>query len=191
MVLEVVEQNEFKKSISAGMSISLGTFAYLIVLQKTNNMFVSAIMFYMGLCIILSHQLSLFTGQILSLKVKDYTKQYYTNSNISNKEYILTLTKTWIGNLIGSVITTVLLFQILHPNVRQLVINKISLSPLQMIIGGFFCNVCVCLAVDNYKTNKNYLVSGFFIICFIMCGFNHIVADFSHYTLAMCQGNNC
>jgi formate/nitrite transporter FocA (FNT family) len=57
-----------------------------------------------------------------------------------------------------------------------------------MIIGGIFCNILVCLAVDNYKMYTNHLVSGFLILCFILCGFNHIVADFSYYTIAICSG---
>jgi formate/nitrite transporter FocA (FNT family) len=110
--------SNYKNSIMAGMSISLGTFAYLITLQKTNNIFISATMFYIGLCIILSCQLSLFTGQVLSLKVNGYTEQSYRLSYISNKEYIKTLFNTWISNLIGSIITAILLVQILHPRCR-------------------------------------------------------------------------
>jgi nitrite transporter NirC len=179
---------QYKQSLLAGMSISVGAFAYLITLQKTNNPFISAMMFYTGLCIILSCQLHLFTGQVLSLKVDGYTEQSYRQSYISNKAYITTLVKTWIGNLIGSIITSILLLQVLHPNVEQIVTNKLSLNPIQMIIGGIFCNILVCLAVDNYKMYSNHIVSGFLILCFVLCGFNHIVADFSYYAIAIYNG---
>ena len=36
------------KSIFAGVSISLGAFAYLITLQKTNNIFLSSLVPVMG-----------------------------------------------------------------------------------------------------------------------------------------------
>ena len=59
--------------------------------------------------------------------------KYFSKSSISTKDYIKTLSKTWIGNLIGSVITTILLFQVLHPNVEQIVNTKLSLNPIRLI----------------------------------------------------------
>jgi len=179
---------KYKNSIMAGVSISLGTFAYLITLQKTNNPFIASIMFYLGLSLVMIFGFDLFTGQVLSLKIDTYTQQYFSKSNISIKDYIKTLIKTWIGNLIGSVITTVALFQVLHPNVEQIVNTKLSLNPIQLIIGGIACNFLVCCAVANYKTYSNHLISGFFICAFIICGFNHSIADMTYYTLGFCGG---
>jgi nitrite transporter NirC len=182
--------NKYKNSIVAGMCISLGTFAYLVTLQKTNNPFLSSIMFYIGLSLILLFRFELFTGQVLSLKVYMYTEEHFRLNDISIKEYIITLTRTWIGNLIGSVITTIALFQILHPDVSNIVNTKLSLNPIQMLVGGVFCNLLVTCAVANYKMYQNHLISGFFILCFVICGFNHIVADFSYYTLGFFEGIN-
>lgn len=182
--------SRYKNSIMAGASISLGTFSYLITLQKTNNIFVSSLMFYTGLSLVLALGFELFTGQVLTLKIDTYTSQYFTKSSISAKDYIIMLAKTWLGNLIGSVITTVLLFQILHPNVEQIVNTKLSLNPIQLIIGGIACNFLVCCAVANYKIYKTHLISGLFITVFVMCGFLHIVADMTYFTLAICSGMN-
>lgn len=182
--------NKYKNSIVAGMCISLGAFAYLVTLQKTNNSFLGSLMFYVGLSLILLFRFELFTGQVLSLKVDIYTEEHFRPSDISIKQYIKTLTRTWIGNLIGSIITTVALFQILHPDVSSIVNTKLSLNPIQMMVGGLFCNLLVTCAVANYKMYQNHLISGFFILCFVICGFNHIVADFSYYTLGFCEGVN-
>ena len=181
---------QYKNSIMAGMSISLGAFAYLITLQKTNNPFIASMMFYTGLSLVLIFGFDLFTGQVLGLKTNTYTQQYFSSSRISTKEYIKTLSKTWIGNLIGSVITTILLFQVLHPNVEQMINTKLSLNPIQLLVGGIACNFLVCCAVANYKMYQNHLISGFFITVFVICGFLHCIADMTYFTLAICSGMN-
>jgi nitrite transporter NirC len=182
--------NEFKKSIYGGIAISAGTFAYLITLSKTNNVFLSAMTFYLGLCIILTYGYNLYTGKVLTLKVTNFTMNYFQTNNISNKEYIIKLVQVWLGNLIGSIITTILLFQILHPDVSTIVNNKLSLTPVQMLISSIMCNIMVCLAVSSYQMYKNHLLSGFFITLFILLGFSHSIADMSYFTLGICEGVN-
>lgn len=182
--------NEFKKSICGGIAISIGIFAYLITLNKTNNIFLSAITFYTGLCIILTYGFNLYTGKVLTLKVANFTMNYFQTNNISNKEYIIKLVQVWIGNLIGSVITTILLFQILHPDVATIVNNKLSLNPIQLLISSIMCNIMVCLAVSSYQIYQNHLLSGFFITLFILLGFSHSIADMSYFTLGICEGVN-
>jgi formate/nitrite transporter FocA (FNT family) len=182
--------NELKKSICGGIAISLGTFSYLTTLSKTNNVFLSAITFYLGLCIIMVYGYNLYTGKVITLKVDTFTMDYFQKSNISNREYIVTLIKVWIGNLIGSIITTIALFQILHPDVTTIVNNKLALNPIQMLISSILCNIMVCLAVSSYKMYQNHLLSGFFITLFILCGFSHSIADMTYFTLGICEGVN-
>jgi formate/nitrite transporter FocA (FNT family) len=170
--------NEIKKSILGGAFISLGAFAYLITLQKTNNIFLASICFYLGLSLIMITKQNLFTGQV------------FTKSNLPIREYIDTLLKTWYLNFIGSVITTILLIQILHPDVSQLVDNKLSLNPIQTIISAIFCNCLVCGAVYSYNNTKNHLISGFFIVCFVILGFEHSIADMTYTAIAKIQGLN-
>lgn len=182
--------SEFKKSVCGGIAISLGTFCYLTTLNKTNNIFLSAMTFYLGLCIILTYGYNLYTGKVITLKVDMFTINYFQESNISNKEYIFELIKVWIGNLIGSIITTIVLFQILHPDVTTIVNNKLALNPIQMLISSILCNIMVCLAVSSYKMYQNHLFSGFFITLFILCGFSHSIADMTYFTLGICEGVN-
>jgi len=181
---------KYKHSIMAGVSISLGTFTYLTTLQKTNNPFIASMTFYVGLSLVMIFGFDLFTGKVLSLKVDTYTLKYFSKSRISTKDYIKTLSKTWLGNLAGSIITTVALFQVLHPNVEQIINTKLSLNPIQIIVGGIACNFLVCCAVANYKMYQNHLISGFFITIFVICGFLHCIADMTYFTLAICSGMN-
>jgi formate/nitrite transporter FocA (FNT family) len=182
--------NEFKKSICGGIAISLGTFSYLTTLNKTNNAFLGAITFYLGLCIILTYGYDLYTGKVITLKVETFTMNFFQKSDISNKYYIKTLIKVWLGNLIGSIVTTIALFQILHPDVTTIVTNKLALNPIQMLISSTLCNIMVCLAVSSYKMYQNHLLSGFFVTLFIVFGFSHSIADMTYFTLGICEGVN-
>lgn len=170
--------DEMTKGIFGGAFISLGAFAYLTVLQKTNNIFLASMCFYLGLSLIMITKQNLFTGQVL------------TKANLSIRKYIDTLIKTWIFNFIGSVITTILLNQILHPDITQLVTNKLSLTPMQIIISAIFCNLLVCGAVYNYNESKNHLMSWFYIFAFIIMSFEHCVANMTYMMLGQLQGAN-
>ena len=168
--------NNFTNSILGGSSISLGCFCYLITLSKTNNVFLAAITFYLGLLLIILFNTNLFTGKI------------YSNSHMPIKDYVRSLSITWIGNLIGGVITTVCLYQIIKPDVTNLIAQKLSLNPLQMVISGIACNILVCSSIAAFKKEKNYLISGFLIICFVLMSTEHIVANFTYYTIGICSG---
>jgi formate/nitrite transporter FocA (FNT family) len=165
--------NEIKKSIYGGSMISLGAFAYLIVLQKTNNIFLASMCFYLGLSLIMLTKQNLFTGQI------------FTRSHLPIREYIDTLINTWLFNFIGSIITTILLSQIFHPDITQLINNKLSLTLIQIIISAIFCNALVCIAVANYNKTNNHLMSWFYIFIFVIMGFEHCVADMTYIVLGL------
>lgn len=158
--------------------ISLGSFCYLTTLSKTQNPFLASITFFLGLSLIMITKQSLFTGMVL-------TKAY-----LPLKEYIKTLSITWIFNFIGSIITTVLLNQILHPDITQLINNKLSLNPIQIIISGVFCNALVCSAVATYNGTKNFIMSGFYITCFVLMSLEHSIANMTYMTLGFIQGVN-
>ncbi|MBU5488876.1 formate/nitrite transporter family protein [Clostridium sp. MSJ-8] len=166
----------FTNSILGGASISLGCFCYLITLSKTNNAFLAAITFYLGLLLIMLFNTNLFTGKV------------YSNSSMALKDYASSLAITWVGNLVGGIVTSVCLYQIIKPDVANLVSQKLSLNPLQMIISGIACNILVCASVAAFKKERNYLISGFLILCFVLMSTEHIVANFTYYTIGICSG---
>lgn len=166
------------KSIFGGVFISIGTFAYLITLQKTGNVFLASITFYLGLSLIILLCQNLFTGQVLSKATE------------SIDDYIGMLFTTWIFNFVGAIITTLLLSQILHPDVTQIVTTKLSQSYPQIIISGIFCNMLVCSAVASFFAYENHFLSCFFVTCFVLLGFEHSIADMTYFTLAYINGIN-
>lgn len=168
--------NNVLKSILGGMCIGLGCFAYLITLQKTNNPVIASATFYVGLSLILFNKYKLFTGEI------------YTKANLSLKEYIKTLTFTWTGNLIGSIIIVILLNQITTVDVTTLINHKLSLNPVQIIISGLFCNLLVCSSVKNYIKTKNHIISWFWITTFVVLGLEHSIANMTYITIGFFNG---
>lgn len=57
-----------------------------------------------------------------------------------------------------------------------------------MLISGIFCNVLVCCAVANYQDSKNHFISGFFIMCFVLLGLEHSIANMSYGTIGLLSG---
>lgn len=168
--------NDIKKSIIGGGMISLGAFCYLITLQKTQNIFLASATFFLGLSLILITKQNLFTGQVL------------TKAHLPLQEYIVTLSSTWVFNFLGAIITTILLNQILHPDITQLIANKLSLNPIQLIISGLFCNLLVTSAVACHNGGRSHLISAFYIFAFVIMGFEHCVANMTYIILAKLQG---
>lgn len=167
------------KGFIGGMFISLGAFAYLITLQKTNNPFLASMTFYLGLSLVMLFQEDLFTGQVLTEAHLDFFSGY-----------VPTLVRTWMCNFVGSIVTTILLNQILHPDITQLVANKLASNYMSVIISGMFCNILVCCAVATYRGTFNHIMSWFFITCFVLLGLEHSIADMTYYTLAYINGIN-
>lgn len=167
--------NKFYKSIIAGASISLGVFIFLFTMVKTGNRLLASCTFYIGLALIFTLKTNLFTGKILSEPVG--SNLYYTNLSIY-----------WIGNLLGSIITTILLCQLFKFNVMDIIITKMNLSVVKTFISAMFCNVLVCSAVLNYNKTQNHFISWLFITLFVFCGFEHIVANFTYYTISIMNG---
>lgn len=162
------------KSIVGGMSISIGAYAYLIVLNRSGNQLLAACVFYIGLALILTLGTNLFTGRVFT--------------DVGTDSYFKNLSIYWIGNLIGSIITVLLLNQIYPLDVTKLITNKMNMDMLQMFISSIFCNILVCSAVKSYRDTKNHLYSWFFITIFVIFGFEHIVANFTYYTIATLNG---
>ena len=66
--------------------------------------------------------------------------------------------------------------------------KKLSGSPFSTILLGLFCNICIYIAVDGYKNNPHeigkYLALLFGVTVFILCGFEHCVANMFYFSMA-------
>lgn len=157
----------------AGIMISFGGGVFLACESKI----VGALLFSLGLTVILLNGLLLFTGKTAYL--------------LENKpSYILLLAQIWIGNIIGCALMG-LLVQLSKPALAETASSlceaKLAQSPWQTLILGALCGVLVYLAVDFFKSDSDtkafpkYLMVFTCVPAFILCGFEHSVADMFYF----------
>ncbi len=165
----------FLSSILAGMAIAIGGIANLTLENKVAG----AIFFTAGLFTVCVFGFHLFTGKVC-----------YVFENKAG--YIIDLIVIWLGNLAGAVITGFLILQTRISGINEKAItmaaNKLSQSPLSVFILGIFCNIMIYIAVEGYRSCKHeigkYLAIFFGVTVFVLCGFEHCVANMFYLTMA-------
>ena len=165
----------FLSSILAGMAIAIGGIANLTLENKVAG----AIFFTAGLFTVCVFGFHLFTGKVC-----------YVFENKAG--YIIDLIVIWLGNLAGAVITGFLILQTRISGINEKAItmaaSKLSQSPLSVFILGIFCNIMIYIAVEGYRSCKHeigkYLAIFFGVTVFVLCGFEHCVANMFYLTMA-------
>lgn len=175
------------KAILAGFAISFGGMLFLKVSIATSSTVLAAFLFSFGLILICNFDFYLYTGKICYLFDKKEEKYF---SRIVNLIIIL------IGNLLGTLFFSFLMrvtstepnLFILMEKVKAVVENKIDTPWYSMIGLGFFCGILVYLAVEGFKKIENnfgkYVVLILAIGGFIICGFEHSIANMFYYFLS-------
>ena len=166
----------FIKSIVAGMFIGIGGTAFLMIENKV----VGSIAFAIGLFAICTMNFNLFTGKVCYLLENKIT-------------YIFDLLVIWIGNLFGT-LTIAFLESLtrIYPNLQEkasiMCNSKFTDEPISLFVLAILCNILIYLAVDGYKNSPHelgkYLSIIFGVSVFIICGFEHCVADMYYISIA-------
>ena len=176
-------------AVLAGVMISFGGAVYLACVAAEKAQ-LGAVLFSMGLSVILIMGFLLFTGKTAYL--------------LENKpSYILYLLTIWLGNILGCALMG-LLVHVAKPNLAEtaqtLCEAKLAQTPWQTTILGALCGILVYIAVDYFRSDDDkkalpkYLLVFTCIPAFILCGFEHSVADMfyfaasSAYSLYTVQG---
>lgn len=192
----------FKKisllAIFAGLFISFAAFSFVVVntgmqsLNKTYAKFISAICFSFGLFAVVVSGAELFTGNILML-------QALLKREISLKKVFRNWTLVYIFNFLGCILTAVLIYfsGLLNSDMQKFLHNiciaKTTAPFLELIFRGIGCNIFVCLGVWMAFACKDR-ISKFFscmicIILFIICGFEHSVANMFYLFLSFMKND--
>lgn len=161
--------------ILAGISISFGGIAFL----SSGNKIVGALFFTIGLFMVLVFKFNLFTGKVC-----------YSFDN--KPSYILRLLIIWIGNFTGAVLMGLILqatrLTALQDACVAIVNTKLSDSLISLFILGIFCNILIYLAVHGFNNFENpifkTLALFFGVSVFVLCGFEHCVADMFYFSFA-------
>lgn len=166
--------HEFISAILAGIMISIGGTVYLSI----ENKIIGSLFFSIGLFVILTFQLNLFTGKV----------GYLVNNS---PFYLFDLFSIWLGNFFG----TDLYCTVLYPFKSNLTIkatlmcnDKILQSIPQAFVLSLFCGLLMYIACNNFKMSESELSKyiGIFLCVsvFIICGFEHCVADMFYFGMA-------
>lgn len=166
----------FTSSILAGMCIAIGGTAFL----SLDNKPLGALFFTMGLFSICTFELHLFTGKVCYVFEKD-------------KDYVLTLPVIWLGNLAGTWVTAqaercTRIGMALAERAVELCRDKLEDSVVSIFLLAVFCNILIYIAVEGFRRNPHelgkYLSLFFGVPVFILCGFEHCVANMYYFSIA-------
>lgn len=153
------------RSIIAGILIGIGAYAYVSISNKV----LGAFLFSIGLISVFALQAHLFTGKIGGLNKKNW------------KDLIWML----IGNLVG--IALVVLVAAPKETIREaclaITTTKLEKGLHIAFLDALMCGVIIQLAVE--LKSKDPVSTILCIMCFILCGFEHCVANTFYF---ICDG---
>jgi len=170
------------KSILAGIMIAIGGTVFLSIENKT----IGAIFFAIGLFMICIKELNLFTGKI----------GYIFDKNL---KYTLEVFITLIGNFIGTFISAnILKYTRIYSTISTKAISicnvKLDDKLISIFILSIFCGILMYLAVNGYKTLNDsfgkYASIFLGVIVFILCGFEHSIANMYYFSIANLWSTN-
>ena len=164
------------KSILAGIMIGIGGTIYL----SLDNKIVGSILFAIGLFIIVVYSFNLYTGKIGYL-INNFNKKYI-------RELIITLIGNFIGTFfVGFVLRYTRIYTSISDKAKGLVDIKLNYTLISILILSFFCGILMYLAVNTYKEVKDigkYLAVFLGVIVFILCGFEHCIANMYYFSVS-------
>lgn len=164
------------KSFLAGIMIAIGGTVFLSIENKV----IGASLFSIGLFGVLIYNLNLYTGKIGYL---------ITNFNL---KYIKELIITLIGNFIGACsVGFILRYTRIYDNIYEksliLANTKLNDNILSIFILSIFCGLLMYFAVNGFKKQTDfgkYLVVYLGVTVFILCGFEHCIANMYYFSVA-------
>lgn len=166
----------FVYGVLAGISIAIGGTAFLSVESKA----LGALLFTVGLFTICTFGFSLFTGKVCYVFERD-------------GDYALDLPFIWLGNLCGTWLTAFVESQTrsgaaLAEKAQAMCRVKLDDGILSIFLLAVFCNILIYIAVDGFNKNPHelgkYLSLVFGVTVFILCGFEHCVANMYYFSIA-------
>ena len=164
------------KSFLAGIMIGIGGTIYL----SLDNKIVGSILFAIGLFIIVVYSFNLYTGKIGYL-INNFNKKYI-------RELIITLIGNFIGTLfVGFILKYTRIYTMISEKAKTLADIKLNDTLISILILSLFCGILMYLAVNTYKEVKDtgkYLAVFLGVIVFILCGFEHCIANMYYFSVS-------
>lgn len=161
----------FMLAVLAGIAIGIGGCVFL----SLDNKVAGALMFTVGLCAICIHELNLFTGRV----------GYLVNRPPS---YCGELVVIWLGNLAGTFLAAAAMLGtrigMISDKAVPMCEVKVDSDLPSLFLLGIFCGFLMYVAVDGYRLTKNPVIMFMGVATFILCGFEHCIADMFYFSIA-------
>lgn len=176
----------FYKGILAGLAIGLGGFLYILMsylLPNELGKVLGSVLFAVGLFLVCTFYLSLYTGKIGIIYEGKQEKSFYYS-----------LPVMLIGNAIGAFALGYLCYFIFKDQEIMNTVNSVCsirttlnnfYDYLSLIVKSFLCGVCVYFAVKCFALNRlkplGILLLVFFVFLFVYSGFQHCIANMFYF----------
>lgn len=161
----------FARSAAAGIMIGIGGTVFL----SCENKVVGSVFFAVALLSICAMGMKLYTGAIGYLATSARMARPYLNYPL-----------IFLGNLAG-VWTTALCVRAggltVGARAAELCAKKLTQTPVQTIFLAVLCGVLMYAAVEIWRAKGNALGILFCVPTFILCGFEHSVADAYYFAV--------
>ena len=162
-------------SILAGVAISIGCIIYLLC----SNKIVGAILFSVGILMVMEFKFLLFTGYVPKERENQPVKEYLINSAF-----------VFIGNLLGAMLTALVisltrLQDSIYTAAKAICEVKLSDNLLSIFILSILCGIIIAAIVkaENYKMQVLYVAM--MIAVFILSGYEHVVANAFYLSITL------
>lgn len=163
----------FLKAIASGLGIGIGGTVYL----SMENKVIGAVLFSVGLYTIVLNGLFLYTGKV----------GYFVEAK-DKKKYTVLLMFTWLGNLVGTMLAAAAILSTrvngISKAAEEICKIKLADTPISIFILSVFCGILMYVAVDGFREKGNPLILFFCVTVFILCGFEHCIANMFYFSLA-------
>ncbi|MBP3799145.1 MAG: formate/nitrite transporter family protein [Ruminococcus sp.] len=165
----------FLRAFATGLLIGMGGIVYL----SCDNRYVGAALFGTGLFVVLTFGFDLFTGKV------GYALE-------RERSYIGDLGIIWLGNLAGTALTALMTMytriSAIGDKAADLCRIKLEDSLFSLFLLAVFCGMLMFIAAEGYKRIDNpvaKIMAVFLpVMVFILCGFEHCVADMVYFSAA-------
>lgn len=165
----------FSSAMAAGALIGIGGIAFLLA----ENKLIGALLFAVGLFSICAFQLHLFTGKICYALQADI-------DTMADIPFILA------GNYFGTALIALMASCTRYADVlryysENLCDIKVADTPVSIFFLAVMCNILIYVAVEGYRCLQGagkYMAILFGVVVFIMCGFEHSIADMFYFNMA-------
>lgn len=165
----------FLYSILGGACIGIGGTVFL----SCENKVTGAVFFCLGLFAICTFGFNLFTGKV----------GYVFEQPLAYTGFVLSV---WLGNLVGTGLVGYAVRATRIAGIAEKAATicqaKLDDNLLSIFILSIFCNILMFIAVDGFKNNSHevgkYIGIFLGVIVFILCGFEHCVANMYYFSVA-------